>query len=285
MSAVYDAVTSAILKALEQGVVPWRKPWSSSHPLPVNAITNRPYRGVNVLLLGITPYLDHRWLTVKQANDLGGSIRKGERGSMAIFWKLWEADDQEEGQAVRRVPILRYYTVFNVEQCEGLGLAEPYQPPDLEEPVRFERAELLVRGMPDPPVIEEKGRSACYKPADDLVQVPPRRTFDTVDHFYSTLFHELAHATGHEKRLKRKGVQGPIQFGSEDYSQEELVAELASAFCCATVGLDNSLTTDSASYIQGWLEVLKQDPKAVVIAAAQAQKAADLIKGVEYSNS
>lgn len=285
MSAIYDAVTNAVLKALESGVIPWRKPWDPCHALPANAVTNRPYRGVNVLLLGMAPYKDHRWLTVKQANELGGTVRKGERGSMAIFWKLWETEPEETDDAVRKVPILRYYTLFNVEQCDGLDLAEPYQSPPLDDVERCARAQLLVDGMPDPPTITERGHSAWYKPAEDLVQVPKREAFRSLDHYFATLFHELGHATGHERRLNRKGVQGPIQFGSEDYSQEELVAELTSAFCCATVGLNNSLIGDAASYVSGWLRVLRDDPKAVVIAAAQAQKAADLIKGVEYSNS
>jgi antirestriction protein ArdC len=137
--------------------------------------------------------------------------------------------------------------------------------------------------MPDPPRIVEAGQSAWYRPADDLVSIPCLDRFESADSYYTTLFHELGHATGHEKRLKRSGVIGEVRFGSGEYSREELVAELTSAFCCATVSLDNDLIEDSASYINGWLKVLKEDPKAMVIAAAQAQKAADHIRGVQYN--
>ncbi len=284
---IYEMVTSAIITALKEGVVPWRKPWHVDSFLPVNAITNKPYRGVNVLLLSMSRYTDHRWMTFKQAKEKGGTVKKGERSTMVVFWKQWQPPatlTQEEVASARaqHAPILRYYNVFNVEQCEEVNLPEVYRSTPLKEHERIERADLLVRMMPDPPRIVEGGKSAWYRPSDDLVQVPPISTFETADAFYSTLFHELGHSTGHEKRLNRSGVIGDIQFGSGEYSKEELVAELTAAFCCATMSLDNSLTADAASYIQGWLSVLKADPKVVVIAAAQAQRAADHIRGVVY---
>lgn len=279
---VYETITSTIVTALRNGVVPWRKPWHAQSNAPVNAVTNKAYRGVNVFLLGLSEFRDHRWLTLKQASDLGGKVIKGQRATMVVFWKQWEPKDADPDASSKRIPILRYYHVFNVEQCEGLKLASLHEGRPITEHERIERADLLVRHMPDPPTIQERGKSAWYRPADDLVQVPPLSAFDSADAFYGTLFHELGHATGHEKRLNRAGVTGEIQFGSSDYSKEELVAELTAAFCCATVSLDNSLVGDAASYINGWLRALKNDPKAVVIAAAQAQKAADYIRGVTY---
>jgi len=281
---LYEQVTSTILSSLKRGVIPWQKPWSTTASIPVNAFSNRQYRGVNVLLLGLAPYSDHRWLTYKQVNEKGGSVRKGEKSTMVVFWKFPEpknATDQEKEEARKQVPLLRYYSVFNAEQCEGLELPEVYKPTESPNQ-RIARADLLVRSMPDPPLITEAGSAAWYRPVDDLVNIPPLNRFTSADSFYATLFHELGHATGHEKRLKRTGVIGEIRFGSGEYSREELVAELTSAFCCATVGLDNQLIEDSASYIEGWLDVLKADPKAVVIAAAQAQRAADHIRGITY---
>lgn len=282
---IYQTVTSTIMTALKKGVVPWRKPWNVQSTSAVNAVSNKPYRGVNVFLLGLSPFTDHRWLTLKQATDLGGRVVQGQRATMVVFWKQWEPkepDTESDRSSRKRIPILRYFNVFNVEQCDGLSVPPLYVPAPLTENQRIERADLLARAMPDPPTVREGGSSAWYKPADDMVQIPPIRSFDSADAYYATLFHELGHATGHEKRLNRSGVTGEIRFGSGDYSKEELVAELTSAFCCATISLDNSLIADSASYINGWLKTLQNDPKAVVIAAAQAQRAADLIRGITY---
>lgn len=283
---LYETVTNTILQALDRGVIPWRKPWDSIVSVPVNVVTNRPYRGVNLFLLAMSPYTDHRWLTYKQAQERGGRVRPGEKSTLVVFWKRWEPKpdaEKDEEQTRRQAPLLRYFNVFNAEQCEGLELADVYRPERLAEHQRIERAELLVEHMPNKPTIREGGRAAWYRPADDLVNIPPLSMFSTSDAYYATLYHELAHATGNASRLNRKGVTETIQFGSGEYSKEELVAELTSAFCCATIGLDNSLIEDSASYISGWLKVLKDDPKAVVIAAAQAQRAADYIRGVTYT--
>jgi antirestriction protein ArdC len=282
MSAAYEAVTARIVEALERGTVPWRKPWAES-PLPMNAVSNRPYRGVNVFLLGLGMFRDYRWLTFKQARQLGGHVREGERSMLAVFWKPVGLDrtDPETGEVKSdRIPLLRYYHVFNAEQCEGLRLPPLPRPDPGAAGLRIERAETLMRSMPDPPAIRENGTSAWYSPGDDLIQVPKLEAFHSTDAFYATLFHEFGHATGHERRLNRPGVSGTVRFGSETYGREELVAEMASAFLCAHAGLDNSLADDSASYIQGWLEVIRSDPKAVTAAAAQAQRAADFIRDV-----
>jgi antirestriction protein ArdC len=280
---VYELVTERILASLKAGTVPWRKPWSEQAP-PENALTRRPYRGVNVLLLGMSPYRDHRWLSLRQAGELGGRVRTGERSSLAVFWKRWEprdATEEDTRETGRTIPILRYYRVFNVEQCEGLRLA----PLMCEERAnrRIVAAEQILAGMPDPPVIEEGGSAAWYRPRDDRVRIPPFTRFQPADAYYATLFHELGHATGHQKRLDRPGVMESASFGSEVYSREELVAELTSAFLCAASGLDNSLVENAASYISGWTRALEKEPKAIVVAAAQAQRAADFIRGEDVS--
>lgn len=277
---VYAAVTARIVDALGRGLVPWRKPWAESRP-PENAVSHKPYRGVNVFLLGLGLFKDHRWLTFKQAQDMGGHVRCGERSMLAVFWKLNELATEDEADRKRSVPILRYYHVFNVEQCDGLRLPALAAPDQLAPRVRIERAEQLVRSLPDPPTIRERCSEAWYRPSEDLIQIPRLQDFSSSDAFYATLFHELGHATGHEKRLNRPGVTGTIHFGSEDYSREELVAELTSAYCCASLGLDNSLVDNSAAYIDGWLRRIGSDPKTIVMAATQAQRAADYLRGTD----
>lgn len=281
---VYEIVTNTILTALSRGVVPWRKPWNTVSALPENAISRKTYRGVNILLLSMSPYVDHRWLTFKQVEERGGRVKPGERSTMVVFWKQWQPPEQEEAQESkkRQIPLLRYFQVFNVEQCEGLDVPKLYTGTPEHQSERIERAEVLISSMPNPPQIRF-GKSAWYRPSDDLVQIPPLEAFESTDAYYSTLLHELGHSTGHANRLNRSGVAEMAQFGSGDYSKEELVAELTSAFCCATISLDNSVIDDAASYIKGWLTILKADPKAVVIAAAQAQKAADYIRGVTFA--
>lgn len=278
--STYEEVTKRIIAALADGVVPWQKPWHMTSP-PVNAVSKRPYRGVNMILLGITPYTDNRWLTFRQAKEMGGHVKRGQESALVVFWKRWEVKEveQTEEHKSRTIPLLRFYHVFNAEQCEGLSL-EHQNSSKLSESDRIILAEETVRQMPRPPRILERGDRAFYRPSEDLVQVPPLSAFQSADAFYATLFHELGHATGHASRLERAGVTGEVQFGSLTYSREELVAELASAFCCSTLSLDNTQLNQSASYIQGWLKALKDDPKALTIAAAQAQRAADYIRGL-----
>lgn len=288
--SVYEDVTAAVVRALEGGTVPWRKPWGEAAGLPRNAASGRAYRGVNLLLLGISPYADNRWLTFRQALGLGGSVRKGERATPVVFWTRWTPggpepeppEDGGPGVAPREVPVLRRYSVFNAEQCEGLGIPPLYIPKALPEHRRIERAELLARSMPDPPLFRESGSSAWYSVAEDLVQVPPLAAFRSPDAYYATRFHEMGHATGHAKRLARSDLTGGAGYGAREYGREELVAELASAFCCAVLGLDNSLLENSAAYVASWLSLFRDDPKVLVVAAARAQRAADLIRGVLY---
>lgn len=281
-NATYQLVSDRILEALKQGVVPWRKPWKGREFLPCNAATKRTYHGINLLLLSLSPFTDHRWLTLRQANELDGHVKKGEKSTLVVFWKQLEVDAENQKDRKRTIPLLRYFLLFNVEQCQGLNLP-PLQ--SAERPNdRIAEAEQIVQAMPQPPTIREGGPVACYQPRQDLVRVPKLSEFDTPADYYATLFHELTHATGHSSRLDRPGVTGTIEFGSGDYSREELVAELGSAFLCAEAGIDNSTQGNAASYINGWLEALLGDPKAFVIAAGQGQRAADFIMRRCHSN-
>ncbi|MBS1701406.1 MAG: DUF1738 domain-containing protein [Armatimonadetes bacterium] len=280
---LYEIVTLKIIESLNRGVVPWKKPWHDSSKMPVNLVSNKPYRGVNPWLLSAGKFADHRWLTFKQAQEIGATVRTGEKSTMVVFWKFPEQKMKETEEELKvQTPVLRYYNVFNVEQIDGLSLPDEPEQHRLSDADRIGRAELFIDSMPNPPAIEERGTEAWYLPSRDLVRIPQLSSFDSIDSFYATKFHELVHSTGHKDRLNRSGVMVSIHFGSEEYSREELVAELGSAYCCSLLGLDGSHLEDSASYIDGWLKSLKADPKAIVIASAQAQKAADYIRGVSY---
>lgn len=288
---VYALVTDRITAALDAGTIPWHKPWASAG-LPRNLSSRRAYRGMNVLLLSLgQPFLSPWWLTFKQAQDLGGHIRKGERSSLVTFWKFHDgkkgADDDEvseDSPRGRRAPLLRYYHVFNVEQCEGIEAppSDEFKPKAHE---RLERCEELVAGMPQRPSIERDARQACYAPTLDRVGIPDLSQFDTAEAYYATLFHELVHSTGHPSRLARPSLGTPAPFGTPDYSKEELVAEFGASFLCAHTGIFPETAENQAAYINGWLAVLKKDKRLLPLAAAQAQRAADFILGSRASGA
>ena len=269
---IYDIVTSKILDALDRGTVPWQKPWANG--LPRNAATNRQYSGVNVWLLGLAPYSDSRWVTYKQAAQLGGHVRKGQRSTLVIFYKqLQVVKETDGGESTRSIPLLRYYSAFNVEQIDGLDL--PAVQTNTVEPIAA--ATAIVGGMPNPPRIDhDGGNRAYYVPARDSIHLPRIDTFNGAAEYHFTLFHELAHSTGHPTRLNRKSLDTPAPFGSPVYSREELVAEFGSAFLCAQAGIDNTLN-NSAAYIKGWAKALRADNRLVISAASQGNRAADYI--------
>jgi len=286
--SVYEIVTERILEKLEEGTVPWHKPWAGGG-CPKNLVSGKAYRGVNVLLLGSQDFTSPYWVTFKQAKQLGGCVRKGEKGTPCIFWKFLNRDTEDavtgETESLK-IPLVRYYSVFNaVEQCDGIS--HPRLEAQAEEPTPFnpiEAAEAIVASYPDAPSIAQDGRaSAYYRPSTDSIHTPKRETFDSEAHYYATLFHEMTHSSGHEFRLGRPGVMNPTRYGSHEYSQEELVAEMGAAFLLAEAGIDSdSLTDNSAAYVASWLKALKNDPKLVVLAGAQAQKAVDHITGREF---
>jgi antirestriction protein ArdC len=284
---VYEIITERILEKLEQGTIPWQRPWSGGGA-PSNLVSGKEYRGVNVLLLGSQDFESRYWVTFAQAKKLGGTVRKAEKGTPCIFWKFLARDTEnaETGKTeTKQIPLIRFYNVFNVQQCDGISHARLEV--ETEEPEPFspiEAAESIVASYPDPPSISHDGRSsAYYMPRTDAIHLPEPETFDSEAAYYATLFHEMGHSTGHEKRLARPGVTNPIRHASHDYSKEELVAEMTAAFLLAEAGIDSdSLTNNSAAYLASWLKALKDDPKLVVLAAAQAQKAVDHITGREF---
>ena len=281
--SVFEIVTDRILERLEQGTVPWHKPWTTAGGASRNLISGREYRGVNLFLLASEGFTSPYWVTFKQAKQLGGTVRKGERSTPCIFWKFLARDIESPvtGETkTKQIPLLRYYSVFSVEQCDGISHARLEV--EREEPEPFspiEAAEAIVSDYPEPPTIAHDGRgSAYYRPATDSIHMPKQETFDSEEHYYATLFHEMGHSTGSESRLARPGVTNPIRYGSHRYSQEELCAEMSSAFLLAEAGIDSgSLMNNSASYVASWVKALRDDKKLVVLAAAQAQRAADHI--------
>ncbi|MDA2931250.1 zincin-like metallopeptidase domain-containing protein [Acidobacteria bacterium AH-259-O06] len=277
----YEVITNKIIERLEQGTIPWHQPWSAE--MPKNLITKKAYRGINVFLLGSMGYANPYWLSFKQAKQLGGHVRRGEHSTPVVFWKWLEKDTgevNEDGEPIiKRVSVLRYYNVFNVDQCEDIP-AEKIPP--LENGREFhpiKEAENTVQVMPQRPKIEHRDAQAYYRPSSDTVNMPQPELFQSSEEYYSTLFHELTHSTGHQSRLNRLDTDNLAPFGSKDYSQEELVAEMGAAFLCGHCRIENQTMDNSAAYIQGWLRRLRNDKRMVVFAAAQAQKAADYILG------
>lgn len=280
---IYQEVTDQIVAMLEQGVVPWRCPilGRQSAGIPKNLESGKAYRGVNVFLLALTAwtkgYESSFWLTFNQARQKQGSVKKGEKSSIVIFWRQYETTDKETGE-LKKVPVLRYYRVFNVAQCDGIAApdAVTYTPTDFQS---IEAAEAIVKGYAEGPAVEHGGARAYYRPSLDMVRMPEPTRFASGEEYYSTLFHELAHSTGHSKRLDRKLDTEPKPFGSPDYGREELVAEMAAAFLSAHAGIQPATIENQAAYVGGWLKQLRNDKKLVVAAAGAAQKASDWIRG------
>ena len=278
---IYAEVSARILAELETGAAPWIKPWAATAGAntPCNAVTNRPYSGCNIILLWMARaagYRTPRFLTFKQAAELGGHVRKGEHGMKVYFVKQFEVkEDADHNSPTRVIPVMREYTVFNIEQCEGL--------PDsvtTGKPMRFrnhdERDELADEFLRSTGAdIREGHGEAYYVPSRDFISMPAFEAFKGADHFYGVAFHELTHWTAHGARLDRDLKN---RFGSRNYAGEELIAELGAAFLCAQFGFDGDLR--HAGYIGNWIELLKADKRAFFTACSQASKAADYLRGL-----
>jgi antirestriction protein ArdC len=282
---IYQRVTDSIVAELEKGVRPWLKPWNAEHaagritrPLRANGI---PYRGINVLMLWASArergYAAPLWLTYKQAQELGGQVRKGEKGSLVVFANTITRTEQDEATGEdleRHIPFMKGYTVFNAEQVEGLP-AHFYamQQETLDPVARIDRAETFFAAIGAD--IREGGNRAFYSVTEDRVQMPPFAAFRDAEGYYVTLAHELTHWTKHPKRLDRDF--GRKRFGDEGYAMEELVAELGAAFLCADLALNPEPRAEHAAYIASWLKALKEDKRAIFSGAAHAQHAADFL--------
>jgi antirestriction protein ArdC len=280
MCKVYDVVNSRIMELLEQGTVPWRKTCNAGSNMPKNMVSKKEYRGVNVFLLACMPYSSPYWMTFKQCQDKGGHVIKGSKSTPVIFWKWVDrkdaGTDATDTETVNgKIPMLRFYNVFNLEQTEGI------EPPQATETTNtftaIEKADQIIAGMPLLPEIKHGGNRAAYSPILDYIKVPVPESFDSPEEYYNTAFHELSHSTGHESRIGRKGILEPSYFGSHEYSKEELVAEMSACFLCGHSGIENFTIENSAAYIHGWLKALKDDKTLLIQAASQAQKASNYI--------
>jgi antirestriction protein ArdC len=287
-SDIYQRVTAQIVTSLEQGVRPWLKPWNAEHaagritrPLRGNGV---PYQGINVLMLWGAAvergYAAPIWMTFKQALELGGCVRKGEKGSQVVYASTFsrtETNGESGEESERDIPFLKGYTVFNVEQIDGLPayFTAPAEP--VLDPVqRIAHAEQFFSATGA--TVRHGGNQASYNVASDVVQMPFFETFRDAESYYATLAHELTHWTRHPSRLDRSF--GRKRFGDEGYAMEELVAELGAAFLSADLGLTPEPREDHAAYLGHWLNVLKNDKRAIFTAASHAQRAADFLSNV-----
>lgn len=273
---VYEIITERIVTMLNEGVCPWRRPWGLMPLPPQNFASGRKYNGINHILLSAIGYEIPLFLTFKQVAERGGNVKKGSKGLPVIYWSTLQRDEGDVEGEPALIPFLRYYTVFNAAQIEGLQFpevksrtGEGFKP--------LELAEGVITGWGARPSIEHGFNQASYLPGMDIIRMPSPGSFDSPADYYATMFHEMGHATGAKTRLDRKMSD---RYGSEDYSREELVAEMTAAFLCAHCGIDNSTIKQQAAYLAGWLKALKDDPKMVVTAASQAQKAANMILGI-----
>jgi antirestriction protein ArdC len=282
MSKAYEVITNRIIAKLEAGVVPWHKPWNGEAGMPKNLISKKNYRGINVFLLACLAYESPYFLTFNQTKKLGGFVKKNSRGCPVVFWSLYDRVD-DLGQAIR-IPVLRHYTVFNVSQCEGIVSPEIDVPEREHSPI--EAAEAIAAGMQNAPEIVQGHTQAYYSPILDVVKMPRPEIFNEGEAYYTTLFHELTHATGHSTRLNRHLDSKLAAFGSPDsYSREELIAEMGAAFLAGSAGILESQIDNTSAYLQGWLGVLKSDSRLIVSAAASAQRASDYILGKKYEEA
>jgi len=278
MPSVYEIITEKIIKQLESGVAPWRKPWTCQ--TPVNLITQKEYRGLNLFTLASQGFPSRFWLTFNQATKLGGRIRKGEKSSPVMFWNVGderETTTKDGTEETSRPFLLRYYSVFNFSQTEGIDIpASLLQETRSNDPI--ETCEQIVMNMPNPPAFEQSDK-AWYSPSNDVVGMPTRDLFHSSEEYYATQFHELAHSTGHAKRLHRGNFDNPVSFASESYSKEELIAEMTAAMLCGVAGIEQKTLNNSAAYLKTWIARLKSDSRLLVSASSQSQKAADFIQG------
>ena len=280
---VYQMITDRIIAELEKGVVPWAKPWTGVRSGAYSRSTGRPYSILNQMILG----RPGEYLTFNQVRQAGGTVRKGEKAAFVVFWKpLPVTEKTKDGKEVTTiVPFLRFFNVFHIDQCENV---EPkYKEADLKPADPIAEAESVIDGYVQRSgvrLIKEKSDRAYYSPTFDEVHLPLIEQFPQIAEYYSTAFHELTHSTGHKKRLDR--LTATAHFGNEEYSKEELVAEIGAASLMNTVGIETQASfKNSAAYVGNWLTALRNDSRLIVSAAGKAEKAVKMILGEEGANA
>lgn len=272
---VYEAITSEIIKKLEEGVIPWQKPYVGVDLPPMNFKTKNYYHGINTLLLwmagGRSPY----WLTYKQAQELDGQVKKGAKGKRILFAKMVKYEDSDGKEKDKA--IYRYSTVFNLSDIEGIECPHIEEKKEDSNNLKYiENCEKAIQQMKDenkiPEIVEHNNLIACYTPALDVIKTCPMQDYVSSEAYYATIFHEIIHSTGHSSRLNRKMNTG---MQSKDYAKEELIAEIGACFLCSITGIKTKVIDNNAAYIKSWLKQLNDDPSLVVSASSKAQKAMD----------
>lgn len=275
MRDIYAEVTDRIIARLEAGEIPWECGWDRDGRLPMNLVSGRSYQGINTMILWSMRSASPFWLTFKQAQELGGTVKNGEKAAPVVFWKFLDRND-EDGKQVK-IPMLRKYSVFNLTQCEGIPESKLPESIPLRDHSPIEAAEGIIAGYSGKPEIIHGFNRASYAPSLDRIELPEPGRFHSPENYYKTLFHELIHSTGSETRLDRNLSTDKA---TEKYGREELIAEMGAAFLCATCGILPAVEQRSAAYLQGWIEILKADSRALIVAGGAAQKAANLIRGI-----
>jgi len=265
---IYQDITNRIIAELENGVIPWQCSWHPPEWAHRNMISQKPYKGINRILLSLSRYSTPFWLSARQIAKLHGSIRPHEIPTTVVFWKFFETTDD------KKIPFMRMYSVYNLEQTTGISPQNIPQLPVFHQldfhPI--EAAEQLLVQYTDCPKIVYDGNEACYIPTRDIIKMPPPKYFISEEEFYGTLWHECTHSSGAKHRLNRPGIQ-KVKFGSPEYAREELIAEIGASYLCGHCGIENRTIKNSAAYIQAWLERLRNDKKLIIQAAAQAERA------------
>lgn len=271
-----EIITNKILELLERGTVPWRQSWV--YNWPANYASGREYNGINTLLLASQERQYNYWLTFKQVQELGGYLQTGCHGVAVVYWRILDFErkvNNETGPEIKldHVPFMRYYTVFNIQDTKGIDYEKEIAARKVET---IQSAAEIVDNMPNRPEITHGAPRACYIPLFDKVEMPNQADFDADYNYYSVLFHELVHSTGHKSRLARNSINVNFR-DSDSYSKEELIAEIGAAFLSNRAGIIDKTLENSASYVNSWLKALKNDKKMVIFAASAAQKAANYI--------
>lgn len=273
---IYEMVTERIIEQLESGVIPWQKPWTWSKNGAYNRVSMKPYSILNQMLLQHSG----EYATFKQWIEAGGHIRKGEKSEIVTFWKIQLIEEEEDdGTKVKKqIPLLRYYNVFHISQVDGV---EPKEKMELQEHEPIEEAERIKQEYIEREhlqIYEKITDKAFYTPTFDYIEVPCKEQYEHIEEFYSTLFHEMVHSTGHYNRLNRLESGASTRFGSATYSKEELTAEIGSAMILNRLGIETEKTfKNSTAYVQNWLQVLRNDNKFIISASSKSEKAVKYI--------
>ena len=279
---IYEVVTQKFIDSLEKGNIPWKRPYSGrtidNANLPYNFISKKHYKGINIMLLEMLPYSCKAYATFNQIKKLGGNVKTGEHGSMIVFWKFIEVknkDEEKKDKKKKTIPFLKYFTVFNLEQTEGIEIPTV----EIEEENEIESIDIAEEIIINSNTANMlfTGSAPSYSPALDIINLPKKEQFNSTEERYSTIFHEMVHSTGHESRLNREGISNFNGFGTETYSKEELVAEIGSSFLNHHCGFGDHEQENSEAYIKGWIKKLKDHKNLIISASGKAQKTTDYI--------